>query len=148
MWVILNFGTSGFVTDVSKSFGASIGRVVAPLFVPIGLGYWQIVVALISGIAAKEIVVASCGVLFGIQNITTGAGMVAFNELLGNMGFGLANAYSLMVFCLLYIPCMATIATINREVGKKRITFGILTFQLLVAWLVAFVAFHVVGLFV
>ena len=148
LWVILNFGTSGFVTDVSKSFGASIGRVVAPLFVPIGLGYWQIVVALISGIAAKEIVVASCGVLFGIQNITTGAGMVAFNELLGNMGFGLANAYSLMVFCLLYIPCMATIATINREVGKKRITFGILTFQLLVAWLVAFVAFHVVGLFV
>ena len=61
---------------------------------------------------------------------------------------GLANAYSLMVFCLLYIPCMATIATINREVGKKRITLGILTFQLLVAWLVAFVAFHVVGLFV
>ena len=148
LWIILNFGTSGFVTDVAESFGASIGRVVAPLFVPIGLGYWQIVVALISGIAAKEIVVASCGVLFGIQNITTGAGMVAFNELLGYMGFGLANAYSLMVFCLLYIPCMATIATINREVGKKRITLGILTFQLLVAWLVAFVAFHVVGLFV
>ena len=148
LWIILNFGTSGFVTDVAESFGASIGRVVAPLFVPIGLGYWQIVVALISGIAAKEIVVASCGVLFGIQNITTGAGMVAFNELLGHMGFGLANAYSLMVFCLLYIPCMATIATINREVGKKRITLGILTFQLLVAWLVAFVAFHVVGLFV
>ena len=148
LWIILNFGVSGFVTDVAESFGASIGRVVAPLFVPIGLGYWQIVVALISGIAAKEIVVASCGVLFGIQNITTGAGMVAFNELLGHMGFGLANAYSLMVFCLLYIPCMATIATINREVGKKRITFGILTFQLLVAWLVAFVAYNIVGLFV
>lgn len=148
LWIILNFGTQGFVTDVSKSFGASIGRVVAPLFVPIGLGYWQIVVALISGIAAKEVVVASCSVLFGIQNITTGAGMVAFNELLGHMGFGIANAYSLMVFCLLYIPCMATIATINREVGKKRITLGIITFQLIVAWLVAFIAFHIVGLFV
>ena len=148
LWIILNFGTSGFVTDVADSFGASIGRVVAPLFVPIGLGYWQIVVALISGIAAKEIVVASCSVLFGIANITTGSGMVAFNELLGHMGFGIANAYSLMVFCLLYIPCMATIATINREVGKKSVTFGIIMFQLLVAWLVAFVAFHIVGFFV
>ena len=148
LWIILNFGTSGFVTDVADSFGASIGRVVAPLFVPIGLGYWQVVVALISGIAAKEIVVASCSVLFGVANITTASGMVAFNELLGNMGFGLANAYSLMVFCLLYIPCMATIATINREVGKKRVTFGIIMFQLLVAWVVAFVAFHIVGLFV
>ncbi len=82
-------------------------------FRPLGLGYWQIVVALISGIAAKEVVVSSCSVLFGVSNITGGEGMGQLAALLGTMGFGAANAYALMVFCLLYVPCTATIATIN-----------------------------------
>ncbi len=148
MWFVLNCGPEGFVTDITKSFGAMIGRVAEPVFAPIGLGYWQIVVALIAGIAAKEVVVSSCSVLFGIQNIITAAGMASFTELLGTMGFGIANAYSLMVFCLLYIPCTATIATIRRETGSSKITVGILTYQLLTAWLVSFIAFKIVGMFV
>ena len=71
MWILLNFGTTGYVTDISESFGSLIGKAIVPFFAPLGLGYWQIVVALISGIAAKEVVVSSCSVLFGIQNITT-----------------------------------------------------------------------------
>lgn len=147
MWLLLNLGPSGFVTDISKSFGAIIGKAIVPFFAPLGLGYWQIVVALIAGIAAKEVVVSSCSVLFGIQNITTAHGMDSFVALLGTMGFGAANAYSLMVFCLLYVPCTATIATIRREVGSTKMTLGFVCFQLAVAWVVSFIAFHVAGLF-
>lgn len=147
MWFILNFGMTGYVTDITQSFGSIVGRAIVPLFKPIGLGYWQIVVALIAGVAAKEVVVSSCSVLFGIQNITTAHGMTSFVGTLGAMGFGAANAYALMVFCLLYVPCTATIATIKREVGSRRITLGIVLFQLAVAWIVSFFAFHITGLF-
>ena len=147
MWLLLNVGPSGFVTDITESFGAVIGKAIVPFFRPLGLGYWQIVVALISGIAAKEVVVSSCSVLFGIQNITTAHGMDSFVATLGAMGFGAANAYALMVFCLLYVPCTATIATIRREVGSTKTTAGIVLFQLAVAWAVSFLAFHVAGLF-
>ena len=147
MWLLLNVGPSGFVTDITESFGAVIGKAIVPFFKPLGLGYWQIVVALISGIAAKEVVVSSCSVLFGIQNITTSHGMDSFVAALGAMGFGAANAYALMVFCLLYVPCTATIATIHREVGSTKVTAGIVLFQLAVAWVVSFIAFHVAGLF-
>ena len=146
MWVLLNFGPTGYVTDIADSFGSIIGKAIVPFFRPLGLGYWQIVVALISGIAAKEVVVSSCSVLFGIQNITTSHGMDSFVATLGAMGFGAANAYSLMVFCLLYVPCTATIATIHREVGSKKLTLGIVLFQLAVAWVVSFIAFHIAGL--
>ncbi len=147
MWALLNFGTTGYVTDISDSFGSMAGRLIVPFFEPLGLGYWQIVVALISGIAAKEVVVSSCSVLFGIQNITTAHGMDSFVAVLASMGFGAANAYALMVFCLLYVPCTATIATIRREVGSAKLTCGIVLFQLAVAWVMSFIAFHVAGLF-
>ncbi len=147
MWALLNFGTTGYVTDISDSFGSMLGRLMVPFFEPLGLGYWQIVVALISGIAAKEVVVSSCSVLFGIQNITTAHGMDSFVAVLASMGFGAANAYALMVFCLLYVPCTATIATIRREVGSAKLTCGIVLFQLAVAWVMSFIAFHVAGLF-
>lgn len=147
MWLLLNVGPSGFVTDITESFGAVIGKAIVPFFKPLGLGYWQIVVALISGIAAKEVVVSSCSVLFGIQNITTAHGMDSFVATLGAMGFGAANAYALMVFCLLYVPCTATIATIRREVGSTKVTAGIVLFQLAIAWVVSFIVFHVAGLF-
>ena len=147
MWALLNFGTTGYVTDISDSFGSMVGKLIVPFFEPLGLGYWQIVVALISGIAAKEVVVSSCSVLFGIQNITTTHGMDSFVAVLASMGFGAANAYALMVFCLLYVPCTATIATIRREVGSAKLTCGIVLFQLAVAWVMSFIAFHVAGLF-
>lgn len=148
MWLLLNLGPSGYVTDIADSFGSLIGKAIVPVFRPLGLGYWQIIVALISGIAAKEVVVSSSSVLFGIQNITTDHGMSSFVAALGAMGFGAANAYAMMVFCLLYVPCTATIATIRRELGSTKLTAGIIGFQLVTAWVVSFIAFHVAGLFV
>lgn len=147
MWFLLNFGPSGYVTNISQSFGSYIGQVAVPLFKPLGLGYWQIVVALIAGIAAKEVVVSSCSVLFGIQNITSSQGMDAFIATLGAMGFGAANAYSLMVFCLLYVPCTAAMATIYKEVKNLRITISFVAFQLLVAWGMSFLIYEIASLF-
>ncbi len=141
-WGILTFGPSGYVTDISQSFGSLIGKVVSPLFEPVGLGYWQIVVALIAGIAAKEVVVSSCSVLFGIQNITSSSGMSSMVSALGAIGFGAANAYSLMVFCLLYVPCAASIAVMKRELGSSGKTALIILYQLSVAWLMSFIAYH------
>lgn len=148
MWVVMNLGVHGFTTDMDQSFGAVIGKVLVPVFKPIGLGYWQIVLALISGIAAKEVVVSSCTVLFGIGNVTTQTGMNSLASLLGGMGFGALNAYALMAFCLLYVPCMAAMATIKRETGSWRWTMAMAAFQLLTAWIVAFLIFQVGSVFI
>ena len=143
MWLLLNFGMEGYTTDISQSFGSMIGKGIVPLFKPIGLGYWQIVVALIAGIAAKEVVVSSCSVLFGIANVTGSAGMTSLAAALGAAGFGAANAYAMMVFCLLYVPCVATIATIYREVESRKLTVLIVTFQLAVAWVLSFAVYQI-----
>lgn len=147
MWALLNFGPHGYINDITQSFGSLAGKAVVPLFRPAGLGYWQIVVALIAGIAAKEVVISSCSVLFGIQNITTANGMDAMVATLGSLGFGAANAYALMVFCLLYVPCTATIATIHRELGSLKATAGILAFQMLTAWGMSVIVYHIGLLF-
>ena len=143
MWLILNFGPTGYVTDISKSFGSYIGKAIVPLFAPLGLGYWQIVVALIAGIAAKEVVVSSCSVLFGTTNAASDAGMQTMAASLAGLGFGAANAYAMMVFCLLYIPCTATIATMYREIHSKKLTALFILFQFLVAWTVSFLFYHI-----
>ena len=147
MWLLLNFGPSGYVTEISESFGSIIGKTIVPVFAPVGLGYWQIIVALIAGIAAKEVVVSSCSVLFGIQNVTSTGGMESLVAALGALGFGTANAFALMVFCLLYVPCTATIATINREVHSKKTTLAFIGFQLAVAWVMSFVVYHIAVFF-
>lgn len=147
MWGILNFGPGGYVTDITESFGSIIGKAIVPIFRPAGLGQWQIIVALIAGIAAKEVVVSSCSVLFGIQNITTAHGMGTMVTTLGSMGFGALNAYALMVFCLLYVPCTATIATMHRELKSWKSTLGIVLFQLLTAWTISTIVFQIGQLF-
>lgn len=134
LWFVLNGGPTGFVSDVSDSFAAIFGRVLAPILAPAGLGQWQIAVALISGLSAKEVVVSSFSVLYGIGNINSAQGMELLTSRLAAAGFGAVNAYALMIFCLLYTPCVAAIATIRRETGSWKWTLGMVVFQLLVAW--------------
>ena len=147
MWFLLNFGTGGYTTEIQESFGSVIGKAVEPLFAPAGLGYWQIVVALIAGISAKEVVVSSCSVLFGIGNITSAEGMAALGTLLEGMGFGGLNAYCLMVFALLYTPCIAALATIHRESRSWKWTGLCVVFQFAVAWIAAVLIFQAGSLF-
>ncbi len=93
LWLLLNFGSSGYTPDMTQSFAAGIGKALVPVFVPVGLGFWQITVALIAGISAKEVVVSSCAILFGISNASSPAGMEAFHQALTGIGFGPFNAY-------------------------------------------------------
>lgn len=147
MWLLLNFGISGYTTEMADSFGAIIGHWLTPVLLPIGIGYWQLGVALVAGISAKEVVVSSCAVLFGIANVTSTTGMNVLQSTLASDGFGMLNAFCLMVFCLLYIPCFATLATIHRESGSWKFTGLSAAFQLLVAWLVTFVIYQTGKLF-
>lgn len=149
IWFILNFGVHGMVTDPSESFGAALGRFLVPVLKPAGLGLWQIAVALISGISAKEVVVSSFSVLFGVSNINSAAGMAAVIDNIRRFDptFGGLNAFCLMLFCLLYVPCAATLATIKKESGSWKFTSAVMVFQIGLAWLVSVLVFQIGSIF-
>jgi len=149
IWFILNFGVHGMVTDPSESFGAALGRFLVPVLKPAGLGLWQIAVALISGISAKEVVVSSFSVLFGVSNINSAAGMAAVIDNIRRFDptFGGLNAFCLMLFCLLYVPCAATLATIKKESGSRKFTSAVMVFQIGLAWLVSVLVFQIGSIF-
>ena len=102
--------------------------------------FMQVMTPLIAGFAAKEVVVTSFMVLFSAE----GVGGLAL--VLNNIGFGTLNAYVLMIFCLLYPPCIAALAVIKRESGWRRLAFAA-AFQIGVAWVAAFVVYRVGLLF-
>ncbi|MGN0385913.1 MAG: ferrous iron transport protein B [Lachnospiraceae bacterium] len=149
IWFILNFGITGMVENPADSFGAVIGKGLVPLLKPAGLGMWQIAVALISGISAKEIVVSSFAVLFGVANANSTDGMAAIlaNVHAQNPAFGPLNAYCLMLFCLLYVPCVAAIATMYKESGSLKYTLKVLIFEILIAWILTTCTFQIGSLF-
>ena len=112
-------------TDSHDSILASIAGLLTPLFVPLGLGDWRIITSLISGFMAKESVVSVLEVLFGAEG-----GIAAV--------ITPAAAASLLVFCLLYTPCVAAIASVKRELGVKW-AMAVVFWQCAVAWLAALV---------
>jgi len=142
LWFLLNFGPNGYAVGMGESFGARLGQAITPILAPVGLGFWPIAVALIAGISAKEVVVSSMAILFGVSNINSAAGMAAAAEGLSAMGFGALNAYCVMVFCLLYVPCAATIGVIHRESGSWKWTVGSVFFQIAAAWIACFVLYQ------
>ena len=148
IWVVLNFGVSGMVTDPADSFGAMIGRWLEPVMRPAGLGMWQIIVSLIAGISAKEVVVSSFSVLFGVGN----AQAASMDTVIANLrsidpAFGPLNAYCMMLFVLLYVPCAAAMATIRKESGDTGFTIKLALFQIGFAWLMATLVFQIGSLF-
>ncbi len=145
IWVLMHLGPTGYVEGVETeySFAGYIGKFLQPAFAPIGLGFWQIVVALIAGISAKEVVVSSCAVVLG-----TGSGAADIAGALTAIGFGGLNAICLMVFCLLYIPCTATLATIRKESKSWRWTIFTAVFQLVVAYVITLIVYQIGALIV
>lgn len=143
IWVVLNFGVGGMVSDPADSFGATVGRWLVPLLKPAGLGMWQIAISLISGISAKEVVVSSFMVLFGANGQMSGTGSIIERIHLIDPGFGALNAYAMMVFCLLYVPCAASVGIIRKESGSTRFTVGLLAFQMVLAWGMAVLVYQV-----
>jgi ferrous iron transport protein B len=143
MWFILNFGPDGYSGDMANSFGAWLGQLLVPIFAPVGLGYWQITVSLLAGISAKEVVVSSFAVLYDGLNINSTAAVSALAVTMGQSGFTALNAYCMMLFSLLYIPCAATLATIHSESDSWRWTAFSACFQIGVAWIVTFAVFQI-----
>ena len=101
--------------------------------------------ALIAGISAKEVVVSSFTVLFGVGNAQTAAGLGMVAENLKNIdpSFGPLNAYCMMLFVLLYVPCAAAMATIRKESGSAVFTMKLAFFQILFAWFVSTIVFQI-----
>lgn len=137
LWFFMNTGPKGLADQASESFAAYIGTFLVPVLKPAGLGTWQTAVALISGISAKEVVVSSFAVLYGIAGINSPAGMAELERKLAETGFTAVNAYALMVFCLLYTPCAAAIAAVRKETCSLKFTVRMIIFQLLSAWAAA-----------
>ncbi len=126
IWFLQNFDlTFSMVSDSSKSILADIAGIISPIFAPLGFGDWRISTALISGFMAKESVVSTLNVLFG-----AGASITAL--------ISPVSAAALLVFCLLYTPCIAAIASIRRELGRAW-SAGVIIGQCTIAWVFAFI---------
>jgi ferrous iron transport protein B len=128
IWFLQTFDfRMNMVTDSQQSMLHDISSVLAPLFSPVGFGNWKVVSSLFCGFLAKESVVATLTVLIGstsqVQAVLT-----------------TASAVSLLVFCLLYTPCVATIATVKRELGSKY-AVGLVFWQTGIAWICALIAY-------
>ena len=124
IWFLQTFDVHmNVVVDSQTSMLAAISGVIAPVFAPLGFGDWRISTALITGFMAKESVVSTLSVLFGTTS-----------ELISVITP--AAAASLLVFCLLYTPCVAAIASVKRELGGKWAA-GVVIGQCVVAWMAA-----------
>lgn len=125
VWFLQSFDFHlSLVADPQNSILASVASVASPIFEPLGFADWRITTSLISGFMAKESVVSTLTVLFGSG--------VSISSVLG-----VASAYALLVFCLLYTPCVATIATVRHELGNRH-AWAMVVWQCAVAWLVSF----------
>ena len=145
VWFALNIGPTGFVGEPADSFAAIVAKVIAPALKPCGLNMWEVVVALFAGISAKEVVVTSFTVLF--SNAVNGASLYDSIKSV-YPSFTAANALALMVFCLLYTPCLATIATIRKESESIEFTLLSMLFQIGVAFMMSTLIFNIARLFV
>lgn len=131
VWFLQNFNFSmNMVSDPQSSMLAALAGFLAPLFIPLGFGNWQMVTALISGFLAKESVVSMMAVVYG--------GTAAVRSAITPLA-----AFTFMVFCLLYTPCIAAVATIRKEQGRGSAILMVI-FQCVVAWLIAW-AVHLIG---
>ncbi|MBO4775339.1 MAG: ferrous iron transport protein B [Lachnospiraceae bacterium] len=144
VWFALNVGTKGFVTEPADSFAAMAAKFIAPALKPCGLDMWEIVVALFAGVSAKEVVVTSFTVLF--SNALEGASLLESIKAVYPAFTG-ANALALMVFCLLYTPCLATIATIRKESESLKFTTFSIIFQIAVAFGASALVYNIARLF-
>ena len=140
LWFLQSFDFSlVFVTDSKSSMLGSIGSVIAPIFTPLGFGAWQVAVALFTGLIAKEAVVSSLSLFYGISGGTAVAAALS-----GAFPTPLA-AYSFLIFVLLYVPCVAAFATMRRELNGWKWALGSAAWQIGCAYLLSFLVYNIGG---
>ena len=135
IWFLQTFNPQlQMVSDSQNSILAMISGVIAPIFAPLGFGDWRVSTALITGFMAKESVVSTLNILFaGTEGVLAALSVPA--------------AAALLVFCLLYSPCVAAVASIKRELGGKWAA-GVVVFQCAVAWVCAWIVHLICGILI
>lgn len=148
LWFLQSFGVVdgvfGMVDDNNTSLLASIGRVVAPIFAPLGFGGWQAAVATFTGLIAKENVVGTFGVLYGFAEVAEN-GAEIWSLLAAD--FTRLSAYSFMVFNLLCAPCFAAMGAIKREMNSPRWTFIAIGYMCGFAYVISLIVYQLGLLF-
>lgn len=144
IWLLSNFtftfsyiGASGGVSMLE-----TFGRILSPIFAPLGFNSWGLVSALIAGLVAKEVIVSSIALFNGVEENALGAIANSIKDASSPVFFaGGANVLSYLVFCLLYFPCLATASVLSKEIGKKWTFIGIVV-ELIVAYIVSFIVYR------
>ncbi|TLS36931.1 ferrous iron transport protein B [Pseudalkalibacillus caeni] len=133
IWLLSYAGPGGVNVDMNESFLAMIGGAIAPIFAPLGFGTWQAAASLLTGFLAKEVVVASMSIIYFVPEA----------QLQGFMAeqFSPLAAYGFMVFVLLYVPCLATVAVIQKETHSKKWTFLSIVYGLTIAYALVFLIY-------
>ena len=140
IWFLQTFDLRlNVVTTSADSLLALVGQLLAPIFRPLGFADWRVATSLISGFVAKEAVVSTLAVLMG-------TGIATLHLALPSL-FTTLSAVSFLLFTLLYTPCVAAIATVRKELKSGIATFGVVLMQCVIAWVVAFAAYQIGGLF-
>ena len=139
VWFLQTFDTRlNLVDDSADSLLATVGAWIAPLFAPLGFADWRVSTALITGFIAKESVISTLGIL-------TGSGADVSTAALGTL-FTPVTAAGFLAFTLLYTPCVAAISAVKRELGSGWKAAGVALSQCVIAWMVAFLVYHIAAL--
>ena len=147
IWFLSYFGiVGGRLTllsdeDISKSFLGNIGKVILPIFRPIGFNDWRSTVAILSGFVAKESVVGTLGILYGVSGDVVENGSALYPSI--RAAFTPLQAYSFMLFALLAIPCIAAVSALKRELNSNKWLFFTLAYEMIVAYLIAMAVFQI-----
>ena len=143
LWLLQSFDFSlHMVEDASCSMLGTLGGVIAPVFAPCGFGHWQAAVALLTGLVAKEMVVSSLSMFYGFS-LTAASGEVAA----AMAGFTPLSAFSMLVFILLYVPCVAAVSTLFKEMNSSKWAWFSIAWQMGCAYAVSFLVYQIGGLF-
>ena len=141
IWLLQSFDPGlNMVENHENSMLAILGKWAAPFFAPLGFGDWRAATALITGLSAKEAVVSTLAVLSGAPD---GAALASMLHTI----FTPLSSFVFLCFCLLYVPCVATLATIRREMGGTKAAVLVALFQIAVAWIVSFAIYQIGSLF-
>ncbi len=143
LWLLQSFDFSlHMVEDASHSMLGAIGGLIAPIFAPCGFGHWQAAVALLTGLIAKEMVVSSLSMFYGFS-LTASSGAVAA----AMTGFTPLSAFAMLVFILLYVPCVAAVSTLFKEMNSSKWAWFSIAWQMGCAYGVALLVYQIGGLF-
>ena len=136
IWFLSSFNFKLQMVDTQQSILSSLGKLIAPLFAPLGWGHWEAAVGTITGLVAKENVVATLGILFGFAEVAENGDEI---WTLFAQNFTALSAYSFLVFNLLCAPCFAAIGAIRREMGSAKWTWIAIGYQCIFAYIISLI---------